>query len=117
MSRTCRVHDSRRILQRGVDLDPRGNLLFGLYPPPSLKLRLGVTKLRFMGPLWIPLSADSVVSKEATEMQKKSVSHQLIAGVSLLAVAAGAVALSAEPSFADSYMAGDFHNHTPCSDG
>ena len=50
-------------------------------------------------------------------MPKKSVTHQLIAGASLLAMAGGAVAVSAEPSFADSYMAGDFHNHTPCSDG
>ncbi|MBP2147840.1 hypothetical protein [Xanthobacter flavus] len=42
--------------------------------------------------------------------------QQLIAGASVLAVAGGA-ALMPTQAFADSYMAGDFHNHTPCSDG
>lgn len=41
----------------------------------------------------------------------------LIAGASALAVAGGVVAVPTAPAFADSYMAGDFHNHTPCSDG
>lgn len=44
-------------------------------------------------------------------------SQQIVAGASVLAVAAGAVTVSSVPSVADSYMAGDFHNHTPCSDG
>ncbi|MFS8035460.1 hypothetical protein ACI7BZ_00590 [Xanthobacter sp. AM11] len=43
--------------------------------------------------------------------------HQLIAGASVLAVAGGVGAVTTTPAFADSYMAGDFHNHTPCSDG
>ncbi|MGQ4274788.1 hypothetical protein [Terrihabitans sp. B22-R8] len=47
----------------------------------------------------------------------KNAAHQLITGASILAAAAGAVSISSTPSAADSYMAGDFHNHTPCSDG
>lgn len=50
-------------------------------------------------------------------MKSGALSHQLIAGASALVVAAGAVAVSTTPTYADSYMAGDFHNHTPCSDG
>lgn len=50
-------------------------------------------------------------------MKSGALSHPLIAGASVLAVAAGAVTLPTTPSYADSYMAGDFHNHTPCSDG
>lgn len=49
-------------------------------------------------------------------MKSAVLAHQLIAGASVLAVAGG-MALSSTPAFADSYMAGDFHNHTPCSDG
>jgi hypothetical protein len=47
----------------------------------------------------------------------KNAAHHLITGASILAAAAGAVSISSTPSAADSYMAGDFHNHTPCSDG
>ncbi|MFG1302074.1 hypothetical protein V5F49_19995 [Xanthobacter sp. V3C-3] len=43
--------------------------------------------------------------------------HQLIAGASVLAVAGAMTTVDVTPAFADSYMAGDFHNHTPCSDG
>ncbi len=50
-------------------------------------------------------------------MKNGMLSHRFIAGASILAAAAGAVAVSSTPSVADSYMAGDFHNHTPCSDG
>ncbi len=50
-------------------------------------------------------------------MKSGALSQQLIAGASVLAVAAGAVVMPSTPSVADSYMAGDFHNHTPCSDG
>ena len=50
-------------------------------------------------------------------MKSGALSQQLIAGASVLAVATGAVVLPSTPSVADSYMAGDFHNHTPCSDG
>lgn len=50
-------------------------------------------------------------------MKSGALSHQLIAGASVLAVAAGAMTVPTTPSYADSYMAGDFHNHTPCSDG
>ncbi|MDI4665581.1 hypothetical protein K9U40_14800 [Xanthobacter autotrophicus] len=49
-------------------------------------------------------------------MKSAVLAHQLIAGASVLAVAGG-MALPSTPAFADSYMAGDFHNHTPCSDG
>ncbi|MDX6805917.1 hypothetical protein [Terrihabitans rhizophilus] len=47
----------------------------------------------------------------------KNAAHQLITGASILAAAAGAMSISSTPSAAESYMAGDFHNHTPCSDG
>lgn len=50
-------------------------------------------------------------------MKGGSLSQQIVAGASVLAVAAGSVMVSSVPSVADSYMAGDFHNHTPCSDG
>ncbi|QRG08060.1 hypothetical protein EZH22_06875 [Xanthobacter dioxanivorans] len=50
-------------------------------------------------------------------MKSGVLAHQLFAGASVLAVAGGMGALPSTPSFADSYMAGDFHNHTPCSDG
>ncbi|MFG1480981.1 hypothetical protein V5F53_20340 [Xanthobacter sp. V4C-4] len=43
--------------------------------------------------------------------------HHLIAGASALVVAGGVAVVPSAPAFADSYMAGDFHNHTPCSDG
>ncbi|MDC7788857.1 hypothetical protein PQJ75_23535 [Rhodoplanes sp. TEM] len=49
-------------------------------------------------------------------MKSGTLSRQVFAGASVLAVAAGAV-VPTTPSVADSYMAGDFHNHTPCSDG
>lgn len=49
-------------------------------------------------------------------MKSAVLAHHLIAGASVLAVAGG-MALPSTPAFADSYMAGDFHNHTPCSDG
>ncbi|MEP9356903.1 hypothetical protein ABLE93_25570 [Xanthobacter sp. KR7-65] len=50
-------------------------------------------------------------------MKKGMLAQQLIVGASALAVAGGAMVVPEAPSFADSYMAGDFHNHTPCSDG
>lgn len=50
-------------------------------------------------------------------MKSGALSQQLIAGASVLAVVGSAVVASPAPSYADSYMAGDFHNHTPCSDG
>lgn len=50
-------------------------------------------------------------------MKNGVLAHQLIVGASALAMAGGAVMVSSTPTFADSYMAGDFHNHTPCSDG
>lgn len=50
-------------------------------------------------------------------MKSGALSHQLIAGASVLVAAAAAATVPSTPSYADSYMAGDFHNHTPCSDG
>lgn len=50
-------------------------------------------------------------------MKSVMLTHQLIAGASALVMAGGVAAVSSTPVFADSYMAGDFHNHTPCSDG
>ncbi len=50
-------------------------------------------------------------------MKSVTLTHQLITGATILAAAAGAVSVTTTPSVAESYMAGDFHNHTPCSDG
>jgi len=50
-------------------------------------------------------------------MKSGMLTHQLIAGASALVVAGGLAAVPTSAAFADSYMAGDFHNHTPCSDG
>lgn len=50
-------------------------------------------------------------------MKNGVLANQFIAGASALVMAGGAVMTTSTPTFADSYMAGDFHNHTPCSDG
>jgi len=47
-------------------------------------------------------------------MTTKSSTSKLAANASAIALATG---LSVAPAFADSYMAGDFHNHTTCNDG
>lgn len=50
-------------------------------------------------------------------MKNGVLAQQLIAGASALVVAGGAGLVASTPVFAETYMAGDFHNHTPCSDG
>jgi hypothetical protein len=44
-------------------------------------------------------------------------SRRLLASASVLAMATGLLAAPTVPAVADSYMAGDFHNHTTCTDG
>src|SRR5215813_430521 len=44
-------------------------------------------------------------------------SRRLLASASVLAMATGILAAPTTPAVADSYMAGDFHNHTTCTDG
>src|SRR5215475_9904351 len=44
-------------------------------------------------------------------------SRRLLASASVLAMATGFLAAPTVPAVADSYMAGDFHNHTTCTDG
>jgi hypothetical protein len=47
-------------------------------------------------------------------MKMGSSPRLLMAGASAIALAAG---MSVAPAYADSYMAGDIHNHTTCNDG
>ena len=44
-------------------------------------------------------------------------SRRLLASASVLAMATGLLAVPTARAVADSYMAGDFHNHTTCTDG
>jgi hypothetical protein len=45
-------------------------------------------------------------------------SRRFLAGASTIAIITGLLAsVPAAPAFADSYMSGDFHNHTTCTDG
>jgi hypothetical protein len=44
-------------------------------------------------------------------------SRHLLASASVLAMVVGFSAAPTAPAVADSYMAGDFHNHTTCTDG
>src|SRR5262245_58697176 len=46
-----------------------------------------------------------------------ALSHRLLASASVLAMVTGFLAAPATPAVADSYMAGDFHNHTTSTDG
>src|SRR5215475_10995263 len=46
-----------------------------------------------------------------------ALSHRLLASASVLAMVTGFLAAPTTPAVADSYMAGDFHNHTTCTDG
>src|SRR5262245_59955715 len=46
-----------------------------------------------------------------------ALSHRLLASASVLAMVTGILAAPTTPAVADSYMAGDFHNHTTCTDG
>src|SRR5262245_22596286 len=46
-----------------------------------------------------------------------ALSRRLLASASVLAMATGILAAPTTPAVADSYMAGDFHNHTTCTDG
>jgi hypothetical protein len=46
-----------------------------------------------------------------------ALSRRLLASASVLAMVTGFLAAPTTPAVADSYMAGDFHNHTTCTDG
>jgi hypothetical protein len=46
-----------------------------------------------------------------------ALSRRLLASASGLAMVTGFLAAPTTPAVADSYMAGDFHNHTTCTDG
>jgi hypothetical protein len=46
-----------------------------------------------------------------------ALSRRLLASASVLAMVTGILAAPTTPAVADSYMAGDFHNHTTCTDG
>jgi hypothetical protein len=50
-------------------------------------------------------------------MKCGALSRRLLASASILAMATGFSAAPTAPAVADSYMAGDFHNHTTCTDG
>src|SRR5215510_8788158 len=50
-------------------------------------------------------------------MTSGALSRRLLASASVLAMAVGFLAAPTAPAAADSYMAGDFHNHTTCTDG
>lgn len=50
-------------------------------------------------------------------MTSEALSRRMLASVSVLAMVTGLLAAPTAPAVADSYMAGDFHNHTTCTDG
>src|SRR5262245_60586653 len=65
----------------------------------------------------ISLLPNICFSTQGVRMTSGALSRRLLASASVLAMATGFVAAPTAPAVADSYMAGDFHNHTTCTDG
>ena len=50
-------------------------------------------------------------------MTTSILSRRLLVSTSIFAITAALLTMPAAPAAADTYMAGDFHNHTTCTDG